>query len=128
VRLRYLTPQRPEPWQDALSRMVADLVRRFDPGGYSLQCPVPGCGAHWHVPRMELDPLELLDGDEYVTHVEAVPREDVELVLRTHVDRHAVLTETDVRDAPDPWPPRWEQVEWCDEGFSCEHPACLDLT
>jgi hypothetical protein len=79
---------------DPITDLVADLVRRFDPGGYQLQCPVAGCGWHLHVPRMELDPLELLDGDEYVTHVEAVPREDVELVLSAHVHWHAALTET----------------------------------
>lgn len=87
-----------------LQRVVDDLVRRFDPGGYQLQCPVAGCGAHWFVPRMELDPLEPLDritGD-YVVHAEGVPREDLELVLGAHLNWHAVMTETDVHTAPLP--------------------------
>lgn len=28
-------------------------------------------------------------------------------------------------DDPGPTPPPWEETEWCDEGFSCEHPGCL---
>ena len=90
----YREPERRQP--DPIADLVDDLVRRFDPGGYRLQCPVAGCGWGLHVPRMELDPLELLDGDEYVTHVEAVPREDVELVLSAHISWHAALTETGV--------------------------------
>lgn len=92
---------------DPIADLVANLVRRFDPGGYQLQCPVAGCTWHLLVPRMELDPLELLDGDQYVTHVEGVPREDVELVLSAHVHWHAALTETDVRDAPLPRESCW---------------------
>lgn len=29
---------------------------------------------------------------------------------------------------PLPDPPDWADVEWCDDGHSCEHPACLELT
>ena len=58
---------------------------------------------------------------------EGVPREDLELVLRTHLDWHAVMTETGVRDAPDGRPPGWSQQEWCDGGGTCEHPRCMDL-
>lgn len=28
---------------------------------------------------------------------------------------------------PLPQPPDWADVEWCDEGHSCEHPACMEL-
>jgi hypothetical protein len=92
-------------YTDPLQRAVDDLVRKFDPGGYELQCPVLGCGWRLFVPRLELDP-EPLDvstfgaPDSYITHVEGVPREDLELVLRGHIDWHAALTETGATDVP----------------------------
>jgi hypothetical protein len=96
---------RPEP--NPLQRMVDDLVRRYDPGGYQLQCPVSGCGWHLLVPRMELDPVGDVDydGSGYLVYAEGVPREDVELVLRTHVDWHAVLSETGAENVSLPLEP-----------------------
>jgi hypothetical protein len=30
-------------------------------------------------------------------------------------------------DDPGPsTPPAWQEQEWCDGGWSCQHPACLD--
>ena len=84
---------------DPLEQAVLDLTRTYDPGGYQLQCPVSGCGWHLLVPRFTFQP-ERLDAENYTLTAEGVPREDVELVLRTHIDLHACLTETDVRDAP----------------------------
>jgi hypothetical protein len=76
-------------------------VRKFDPGGYELQCPVLGCGWRLFVPRMELDPEPLEEETEHwVVDVEGVPREDLELVLRGHIDWHAHLTETGATDVP----------------------------
>lgn len=28
---------------------------------------------------------------------------------------------------PLPVPPTWDEVEWCDDGGSCEHPECMEL-
>lgn len=82
---------------DPLEQVVADLVRRFDPGGYVLSCPLEGCGWELLVPRMELDP-EPLDVDtvdrSYVVYVEGVPREDLEQRLGEHIDAHATSCET----------------------------------
>lgn len=132
--VRFVRPAQLERQPDPIRDLVADLVRRFDPGGYSLQCPVAGCGWHLHVPRMELDPepveLDLEGFDHYAVHAEGVPREDVELVLSAHVHWHAAMTETATPGMEWTWtpavqPPRWEQQEWCDGG-TCEHPRCLD--
>lgn len=97
-----------------MQQLVDELIRRFDPGGYQLQCPLSGCGWHLYAPRLELDPEPLSispDGDHYVINAEGVPREDVELVLRIYVDLHAALTETGVAGVPDGRPPRWEDAE-----------------
>jgi len=114
---------RSERQPDPIADTVAELVRRFDPGGYLLTCPVAGCRWELVIPRMELDPMPLdvdPDGTGYTVYVEGVPREEVELRLAEHIDGHA----TD--GAPPPvQPPGWEQQEWCDGG-TCEHPACLD--
>jgi hypothetical protein len=117
----------PEPMtrQDAgvVTDLVADLTRRYDPGGYRLTCPVAGCRWVLDVPRLELDP-EPLDVDvqdrSYTIYAEGVPREELEQTLAAHLDRHA----TD--GAPPPiLPPTWEEQEWCDGG-TCEHPECLE--
>lgn len=91
---------------DPLRKVVDRLVHQYDPGGYRLSCPVAGCRWTLDVPRMELDPepLDPVSGD-YVVRAEGVPREDVELVLRTHLDWHAVLSETGAQDVPLPAEP-----------------------
>jgi hypothetical protein len=97
VRLRDAMQQQPEPWQDRIIETVADLVRRFDPGGYLLTCPVAGCRWELLVPRMELDPTPLdVDPQDrsMIMYVEGVPRENVELELAEHIDWHATTTET----------------------------------
>lgn len=33
----------------------------------------------------------------------------------------------ELEEWPLPEPPEWGDVEWCDEGASCEHPRCLEL-
>lgn len=95
VRLRDVALRQPDPIADT----VADLVRRYDPGGYVLDCPVAGCGWQLLVPRMELDPT-VLDVDPggagFTVYAEGVPREDVERELAGHVDWHACSTETGV--------------------------------
>jgi hypothetical protein len=93
---------------NSFRRVVDDLLRCYDPGGYRLLCPVAGCRWQLDVPRMELDPepLEQATGN-YVVHAEGVPREDVERALAAHIDWHATLTETGAQDAPLPSPPEW---------------------
>jgi hypothetical protein len=88
-------------YTDPLQRAVDDLVRKFDPGGYELQCPIRGCDWRLFVPRMELDPEPLEEETgHWVVDVQGVPREDLELVLRGHIDWHAHLTETGAADVP----------------------------
>ena len=109
-------PVRLERAPDPIADIVADLVRRFDPGGYVLHCPLPGCGWELLVPRMELDPTPLdIDVRErsYTLYVEGVPRDAVEDELAGHIDWHASTSETQPAPAPgEDWPEGWL---WPDE-------------
>lgn len=108
VRLTQERPQDIPRWPDELQRVVDDLVRQYDPGGYQLQCPVAGCTWHLLIPRMELDPEPLdVAGEDYVVRAEGVPRADVDLVLGSHIDLHAVCTETGAENVPLAPAPEW---------------------
>jgi hypothetical protein len=116
-------PVRLERQPDPIADVVADLVRRFDPGGYVLTCPVAGCGWELLVPRMELDPTPLdvdLDGSGYTVYVEGVPREAVEDELAGHIDWHASTCETDTE------PPEDEEAPCPDCGHQLLHHHPMD--
>jgi hypothetical protein len=96
--------QRPEP--NPITQAISDLIRRFDPGGYRLSCPVAGCRWILDVPRMEMDPEPLdVGAGDWVVDVRGVPREDLEATLTDHLELHAQLAETGAEDAPLPLRP-----------------------
>lgn len=100
----------------------------------NLECNVSGCGARFSIPvvyRLEPVPYppewawspELAKRPDLTTRVvvDVDAMLDLEAPLRVHLDEHAIDGAPPVVE-----PPAWPEVEWCDDGASCEHPACLD--
>ena len=105
-----------------------------------VECKVHGCGWRAEIPvlyRIEpvLEPwADLGRGLEYVpTNVRVVVDRAAVEAFDTYVAGHLAqheIAETLLEHLAPPVvdPPRWHEVEWCDDGGSCEHPSCLEHT
>lgn len=108
--------------------MRLDPSTPLAPQAMHLECRVAGCGWAVDLPivyRLELAPpapgQRHPGGSAVRLELDVDATLAAEVPLRAHLDEHATGGAPPIVE-----PPAWPELEWCDEGASCEHPACLD--